>query len=390
MISATPVPMTLQEGQSISEQATNFVVKIMSPFLGYVDTSKVQKLLAEVLEAIKYHGCLSTGHTSSTEAAYKDNKPFYTQTSINMETLTQQLEGQAQGAREIGRKNAAACAEARRTLKVELSLSVRTATAAAAAAAASVGHCTPHLGPTLARRAATAAVAAGAATAPAAAASAASTAAASTPAVSASATAAADAAGAVTAPAAASTAAAAGAAAVSAAATVSLLIGATITVPVRATATVSASAEAGDGTSVAARAAGAVTGHSRKLARKRSVYNVPKLTMCELLRRLSMVATGQLLDLPPQGRVPVWATVDIVATFDSGARSKELLRAAPKFKTGMLWYDAILFTLDEENAARGGVSEGTPDASDEESGSNAYAAAVRAIICCVDIEYAVI
>ena len=161
--SATPTPMTLAEGRSISEQATNFLLNIMSPILGYVHTSKVHKLLAHVMGAIKYHGFLSTGNTSSNEAAHKDDKPFYTRTNMNLDTFTQQLVRQAQGAKEIGRTNAAADAEARRTLPVVSSLAERAASSAAAAAAALEARRTLPPLPTLSERAATAAAAAAAA-----------------------------------------------------------------------------------------------------------------------------------------------------------------------------------------------------------------------------------
>lgn len=114
--SATPAPMSLEEGKAIQEKASNFVLNIMSPILGYVHTSKVHKLLAHTLDSIRYHGHLRHGNTSANEAAHKLDKKFYRRTNMAIDTFTGQLVRQAQGAREIGRRNDVADAHARRTL----------------------------------------------------------------------------------------------------------------------------------------------------------------------------------------------------------------------------------------------------------------------------------
>jgi len=113
--SATPAPMTMEEGDSIQQQANNFFINIMSPILGYVHTSKVQKLLRHLLESIRYHGNLRHGNTSSNEAAHKLEKQFYRRTNMAIETFTGQLVRQAQGARDVGRRNDVADAHALRT-----------------------------------------------------------------------------------------------------------------------------------------------------------------------------------------------------------------------------------------------------------------------------------
>lgn len=111
--SAAPSPMSLEEGEAIKQQASNFVLNIMSPILGYVHTSKVHKLLAHTMDSIRYHGHLKQGNTSSNEAAHKVDKKFYRRTNMAIETFTEQLVRQAQGAREVGRRNDAADANAR-------------------------------------------------------------------------------------------------------------------------------------------------------------------------------------------------------------------------------------------------------------------------------------
>jgi len=114
--SSTQAPMTLEEGKSIADQATNVVVNVMSPILGYVHRSKVHKLLAHVMDAVKYHGNMGNGHTARNASAYKDDKLVYRLTNMNMATYTQQLVRQAQGTRDILCRHSAADEHAPRTL----------------------------------------------------------------------------------------------------------------------------------------------------------------------------------------------------------------------------------------------------------------------------------
>jgi len=113
--SAAPAPITVEEGDSIQQKANNFILNIMSPILGYVHTSKVRMLLRHLLESIRYHGNLRHGNTSSNEAAHKLDKQFYRRTNMAIETFTGKLVRQAQGAREVGRRNDVADAHALRT-----------------------------------------------------------------------------------------------------------------------------------------------------------------------------------------------------------------------------------------------------------------------------------
>lgn len=114
--SSTAPPMSLTEGRSIADQAENFVINIMSPILGFVQTSKVHKLLAHVMDVIRFHGNLRHGNTADNEAAHKDDKPFYRRKNMNMSTYAQQLVRQAQGSRAVVAQHDVADATARRTL----------------------------------------------------------------------------------------------------------------------------------------------------------------------------------------------------------------------------------------------------------------------------------
>ena len=75
---------------------------------------------------------------------------------------------------------------------------------------------------------------------------------------------------------------------------------------------------------------------------------VPKFSIGDLAKRPGLARFGALLGLPPDGKVPVLSTVGIKATFECGAPGKQLLRAAPKFKTRKPWYDAVIFSLCKE------------------------------------------
>jgi len=333
--SSTLAPMTLEEGKSIADQATNFVVKVMSPILGYVHTSKVHKLLAHVMDAIKYHGSLSNGNTASNESAHKDDKPFYRRTNMNMATYTQQLVRQAQGTRDILRRHAAADEHARRTLPL---VPPRRKGAGAGGATRGGGM----------------AAGAGTSEAPGGAAAARSDEAPAAPVLGgiratagnrASATpggvaatgrdGASEATGAGdvgdTARNRASVAPGGAAAAdshESSAALASGGVGYTGGNPELAAPRGVGAAMGGHEVS-AATGSGSVTGAGR-----RPVTYVPKFSIRDLAKRPGLARLGALFGLPPDRKVPVLSTVEIKATFDCGARGKQLLRAAPKFKTG--------------------------------------------------------
>ncbi|KAK1865994.1 hypothetical protein I4F81_008515 [Pyropia yezoensis] len=102
--SATPIPMTLEEGKSLSEQATAFVINCQTPILGPAHGPKVDKLIRHVLDAISMHGNLRNDKTDQNEAFQKDDKPFYQRTNKSVDAFTHQLVRQAQGSRAVLRR----------------------------------------------------------------------------------------------------------------------------------------------------------------------------------------------------------------------------------------------------------------------------------------------
>lgn len=79
--SASPMPMTLDEGKSLSEQATVLVTNFLTPILGPSHSPKVHKLIRHGLDAITMHGNLPNGNTDKNEAYHKDDQPFYQRTN---------------------------------------------------------------------------------------------------------------------------------------------------------------------------------------------------------------------------------------------------------------------------------------------------------------------
>jgi len=107
-----PEPMSLEEVRSIQDEATHIVLNFMSPILVYVHTSQVHKLLAHMMDSIRYHGSLSNGNTSANESAHKADKNLYRRTNMEIATFTEQRVRHAQGAGEVVRQHNAADAHA--------------------------------------------------------------------------------------------------------------------------------------------------------------------------------------------------------------------------------------------------------------------------------------
>jgi len=105
---SVPPPMTLSEAISISEQAKNFVLNYVTPLLGPTFSMKFHKLLRHLLDAIRYHGNLRNGNTSSNESEHKVDKAFYNRTNRHFGTFTEQIVRRSQGSRELLATNAAA------------------------------------------------------------------------------------------------------------------------------------------------------------------------------------------------------------------------------------------------------------------------------------------
>ena len=105
---SVPPPMTLPEAVSISEQAKKIVFKYVIPLLGHSFSIKLHKMLRHLLDAIRYHGNLRNGDTSSNEEEHKVDKAFCNRTNRHFGTFTEQIVRRSQGAREVLAANAAA------------------------------------------------------------------------------------------------------------------------------------------------------------------------------------------------------------------------------------------------------------------------------------------
>jgi len=377
--SAAPAPMTMEEGESIHTQANNFILNIMTPILGFVHTSKVHKLLRHLLESIRYHGHLRHGNTGANEAAHKSDKNFYRRTNMALETFTGQLVRQAQGAREVGRRNDVADAHALRTCPLVTHPAGRRAGAAdghgcaetsngddgqiVGAGERSQGGDGDGVGGT--RRVRSVRRGEG-----------------------------------------------------------DEDVRDEDVRPVGASAATSGAGSAdGGGIERVGGGAGAVAAATPAVPkpRRRSPDYLKRKTLGTLAQRPGLTALPALFGLPPNHRVPVLSTVEFTATFDCGTTTKQLLRASPQFRDDRSWYDAILFTVDKGvattngsdgyNTGRGAavgddaaggvassvVSDGTGGSrGDDASGitteaeATLHAGEVRAIIRCKEDDFAIV
>ena len=136
--SSVPAPMSMAEGISLGEQATNFVNKFITPILGKVTSTKVHKLLCHVAEAVRLHGNLRNCNTDSNESGHKADKPFYMRTNGALVTFTQQLVRQSHGTRaqlsKLQKEDAAAVAAHRAKLAERAACASAAASTAATAA----------------------------------------------------------------------------------------------------------------------------------------------------------------------------------------------------------------------------------------------------------------
>jgi len=74
--SSVPLPMTMSEGVSMGQQASNFVNKFITPILRKVTSTKVHKRLCHVIDAERMHGNLQNCNTDTKESRNKSDKPF--------------------------------------------------------------------------------------------------------------------------------------------------------------------------------------------------------------------------------------------------------------------------------------------------------------------------
>lgn len=99
--SAAAPPLTLLEAKALDVKATRFVNEFATPLLGVINTTKIHRLLRHVLDAVRCHGNVSNGNTSSNESQHKEDKPYYMRTNRGFDTFTGQIVRHAQGTREI-------------------------------------------------------------------------------------------------------------------------------------------------------------------------------------------------------------------------------------------------------------------------------------------------
>jgi len=104
--STAAAPMTLHVAEALANDAAEFVLGYVKPLLGEVHTSKMHKLLRHLLDAIRMHGNVRNGNTSSNEAGHKVDKGFYSRTNKVIKTYTQQIVRQSQGSQAVAARNA--------------------------------------------------------------------------------------------------------------------------------------------------------------------------------------------------------------------------------------------------------------------------------------------
>jgi len=104
-------PMTVAEGEEVARLSRSFVLDILTPVLGKVFSTKVHKLLAHVLDAIKLHGAIKNGDTGSNEALHGNEKRRYCRTNKDEDNFRAQLLRVGQGTLKIKARQAREDAE---------------------------------------------------------------------------------------------------------------------------------------------------------------------------------------------------------------------------------------------------------------------------------------
>jgi len=104
-------PMTVAEAEEVGAMAKSFVLEYMVPILGEWFSTKVHKLLAHVIEAIKQHGAPTNGDTGSNEALHGQDKRRYSRASGSDDAFRTQMLRVRQGSKEIRARLAKEAAE---------------------------------------------------------------------------------------------------------------------------------------------------------------------------------------------------------------------------------------------------------------------------------------
>lgn len=93
--------MTVAGAEEAGAMAKSFVLDYMVPILGDWFSTKVHKLLAHVIDAIKQHGALTNGDTGSNEALHGQDKRRYSRASGSDDAFRTQMLRVGQGSLEI-------------------------------------------------------------------------------------------------------------------------------------------------------------------------------------------------------------------------------------------------------------------------------------------------
>lgn len=98
--------MDLSDGEAIAKQAQEFVLCNAVPILGPLPTTKVHKLLAHLLEAVRTHSNIMNGDTSHNEQRPMDEKGHYARTNKSTSGFLGRLTRHAQSSRAVLKRNA--------------------------------------------------------------------------------------------------------------------------------------------------------------------------------------------------------------------------------------------------------------------------------------------
>lgn len=99
------LPMSVSEAEEVATLARSFVLDLLTPILGRFFSTKVHKVLAHVLAAIKLHGAIKNGDTVCNESLHGHDKRRYGRTNGDEDTFRGQLLRVGQGSLEIRARN---------------------------------------------------------------------------------------------------------------------------------------------------------------------------------------------------------------------------------------------------------------------------------------------
>ncbi|OSX75036.1 hypothetical protein BU14_0257s0006 [Porphyra umbilicalis] len=93
--------MSVAEAEEVAASARSFVFHFLTPILGQFFNTKVHKLLAHVLAAIRLHGAIKNGDKGGNESLHGHEKRRYVRTNRDEDTIRGQLLRIGQGSLEI-------------------------------------------------------------------------------------------------------------------------------------------------------------------------------------------------------------------------------------------------------------------------------------------------